>query len=148
MKSDVQIGDNRLVITRIFDAPRERVFAAWKSADKVQQWWGCRMTTKVQSVIDFRPGGSFTHKQHMEGMGELVLTGTYDEIVEPEKIAYHAEFAGASTRVTIEFIQLGNQTKLILTQDGFPKPEFSQHVAQGTTESLDKLEELLVRHAA
>ena len=61
MKSEIKIGPNRLEMTRIFDAPRARVFAAWKEAAQVQQWWGCKMTTKVESQIDFRVGGTFSH---------------------------------------------------------------------------------------
>ena len=148
MKSEVKIGDNRLEMTRVFDAPRERVFAAWKQVEQVQKWWGCQGTTKVESQVDFRVGGSFTHKMHVEGAGEMSYTGTYDEIVEPKKIAYHMEFGQAKARVTVEFIEQGKQTKLILTQEGFPGQEFCQVVSQGLAESFDKLERVLARRAA
>jgi hypothetical protein len=45
MKSEVKVGNNRLQITRVFDAPRHLVFAFWKEADKVRQWWGCKETS-------------------------------------------------------------------------------------------------------
>ena len=60
MKSEVKITGNRLQITRIFDAPRERVFAAWTERDLLQQWSGCKEATKVEIEMDFRVGGSFT----------------------------------------------------------------------------------------
>jgi hypothetical protein len=47
--------------------------------------------------------------------------------------------------VVVEFIELENgaQTKMVMTQVGFPAPKLCQMVSQGTTESLDKLESLL-----
>jgi hypothetical protein len=43
----------------------------------------------------------------------------------------------------VEFIEQGDQTKLVLTQDGFPDPNLCKMVSQGTMEALDKLELLL-----
>jgi len=143
MKSEVKIGKNRLEMTRIFDAPRERVFAAWKEVAKVQQWWGCKMTTRVESEIDFRVGGSFSHKMHIEGVGDMVYTGAFDEIVEPERIVYHANFGPMTARITVEFIDLGEQTKMILTQEGFPSQEICGFVSEGFTAAFDRLEEVL-----
>ena len=59
MKSDVKITGNRLQITRMFDAPRERVFAAWKTREMLQRWSGCKETTKNDIELDFRVGGYF-----------------------------------------------------------------------------------------
>ena len=147
MKSEVKVGNNRLQITRIFDAPRRLVFACWKDIDKVQQWWGCKETTKVDCAMDFRVGGTFTFKMQITGAGEFSYTGQYDEIVEPEKIAYHGDFGGTITRVKIEFLDQGEQTKMVLTQEGFPMQNICEMVSQGTMEAFDKLEQMLVRQA-
>ena len=148
MKSEVTIGDNRMTMTRVFDAPRERVFAAWTRADLLQRWTGCKDTTKVECTVDFRVGGSFTQKMNIKGVGEYTITGIYDEIIEPEKIVYHVNLGPATTRVTVEFIAQGSQTKLVLTQEGFPDQNLCKMVSQGTVEALDKLEEMLVAQAA
>jgi uncharacterized protein YndB with AHSA1/START domain len=148
MKSEVKVGNNRLQITRVFDAPRHFVFAFWKEADKVRQWWGCKETTKVECQVDFRVGGSFTYKMQITGAGEFSYTGQYDEIIEPAKIAYHGDFGGTITRVTVEFIEQGDQTKMVLTQEGFPAQNICEMVSQGTMEALEKLDQMLVRQAA
>ena len=148
MKSEVTIGDNRMTMTRIFDAPRERVFAAWSQADALQRWSGCKDTTKVECTMDFRVGGGFTQKMSIKEVGEYTITGVYDEIIVPEKIAYHVDLGPATTRVRVEFIAQGSQTKLVLTQEGFPDQNLCKMVSQGTAEALDKLDEMLLAQAA
>ena len=147
MKSEVKVGDNRLQITRIFNAPRSLVFAFWKDPERLQQWWGCKNTTKVDCSMDFRVGGSFTFVMQITGAGEFSYKGQYDEIIEPEKIAYHADMGGAITRVVVEFFDQGAQTKMVLNQVGFPAQNICQMVSQGTTESFDKLDSLVSTQA-
>jgi uncharacterized protein YndB with AHSA1/START domain len=143
MKSEVKVGDNQLQITRVFDAPRHLVFAFWKEVDRLQQWWGCKDTTQVECAMDFRVGGSFTCVMQIRGAGEFSYKGQYDEIIEPEKIAYHADFGPTTTRVVVEFIEQGAQTKMVLTQEGFPSQNICEMVSRGTAESFDKLEALV-----
>ncbi|MGH9746739.1 MAG: SRPBCC family protein [Candidatus Acidiferrales bacterium] len=135
-------------LTRVFGAPREKVFAAWKTPELLEQWSGCSDSTRVEVKMDFRVGGGFTQKLHIQGAGEHTIRGTYDEIIEPEKIVYHVNLGPATTRVTVEFIAQGNQTKVVLTQAGFPDENLIRIVSQGTHDSFDKLEEFLVGHAA
>jgi uncharacterized protein YndB with AHSA1/START domain len=148
MKSELKIDGTCIQITRVFDAPRERVFEAWKRPELLQHWSGCKETTKVEFTVDFRVGGSFTQKMDIEGAGKHTITGVYDEIVEPEKIAYHVNLGPATTRVVIEFIAQGRQTKVVLTQEGFPDQTIVKIVSQGTLDSLDKLDQLLLAQAA
>ena len=124
MKSEVKISGNRIQITRVFDAPRQLVFAWWTQAEKLQQWSGCKAATRCEIKMDFRVGGSFTQKMHIAGAGEFSFTGKYDEIVEPERISYHADFGQAITRVVVEFFEQGNRTRVVLTHDGFPNESF------------------------
>src|SRR5580704_16470470 len=120
MKSEVKISSKRLQMTRVFDAPRHIVFGWWASAEKLRQWSGCKGATSCEIKMDFRIGGSFTQKMQIAGAGEFSFSGTYDEIVEPERIVYRAHFGPVTTRVVVEFFELGNGTKLVLTHEGFP----------------------------
>ncbi|MGA9355185.1 MAG: SRPBCC domain-containing protein [Terriglobales bacterium] len=145
MKSEVIVGDNRLQMTRIFDAPPALVFAFWNQVDRLEQWWGCKETASANCTIDFRVGGSFVCVMQLS-TGEFTYTGIYDEIVEPEKIAWHADFGPTTTRVVVEFIDLQNaRTKLVLTQVGFPNHALCENVSRGTNDSFDKLDSLLAR---
>jgi uncharacterized protein YndB with AHSA1/START domain len=143
MKSEVKMSGNRLQITRLFDAPRAVVFAYWTHTDKLQQWSGCKDATKVEIQADLRPGGSFTQKMQIAGAGEYTFTGRYEEIIEPERIVYTANMGPAMIRVTIEFFDEGEGTKVVVTQEGFPDPKLGQIVSQGMSESFEKLDELL-----
>ena len=86
----------RMVITRIFDAPRELVWKAWTDPKYVMQWWGPKGFTAPVCKMDFRVGGKFLWC--MKGPdGEVVgwNGGEYFEIVEHEKIVYSMYFADA-----------------------------------------------------
>ena len=102
---------------------------------------------EVRDRNGFSWGGSFTQKMHIAGAGEFSFTGRYDEIVEPERISYHADFGQAITRVVVEFFEQGNRTRVVLTHDGFPNEGFCKTVSEGTTESLDKLASMLADQA-
>jgi uncharacterized protein YndB with AHSA1/START domain len=143
MKSEVKMHGDRLQITRIFDAPRAVVFAYWTQTEKLQRWTGCKDATKVEIQADVRPGGSFTQKMQIAGAGEYTFTGTYEEIVEAERIVYTAKMGPGTIRVKIEFFDEGKGTKVVVTQEGFPDPKLGQIVSQGMTESFQKLDELL-----
>jgi len=147
MKSEVNISGNRLQITRVFDAPRQLVFSFWTQAEKIQQWSSCKDAVKCEMVMDFRVGGSFTQKIQLAVHGKLCefsVSGTYEEIVEPERIVYSADFGNFSTRVMVEFFEQVKGTKVVLTHEGCPDDSFCKNVSQGTSESLDKLDAVLM----
>jgi uncharacterized protein YndB with AHSA1/START domain len=147
MKSEVKTSANRLQITRVFDAPREKVFAYWTQPEKLQQWSGCKDATKVEIQADLWAGGSFTQKMQIAGKGEYTFAGRYEEIIAPERIVYTANMGPAVIRVTIDFFDEGEGTKVVVTQEGFPDPKLGQIVSQGMNESFEKLDELLAVHS-
>lgn len=153
MNSDVKITGNRVQITRTFNAPRERVFAAFADPAKLQRWTGCKDAVNVECQADFRVGGSFTTKMHIGGHAncDCTFTGTFEEIVEPQKISYQIDFINpipAKSRVTLEFFAEGPQrTRMIFVQEGLPAG-IIPFVQQGLLESFDKLDGVLASHAA
>src|SRR5580658_47199 len=136
MKSEVSISGNRLRITRVFEAPRRRVFGWWTTAEKLRQWSGCKEATRCEVEMDFRVGGSFSQTMQIAGAGEFTHRGTYEEIVEPERIVYSAHFGPVVARVTVEFLEQGADTKVIVTHEGPLNEMFFQTVSQGAAESL------------
>jgi len=78
-------------ITRYFDAPRERVWAAWTKPGELAKWWGKRgWTAQVETIVmDVRPGGAFKVVTiHDEDGRTMVNEGVYREVVEPERLSF------------------------------------------------------------
>jgi uncharacterized protein YndB with AHSA1/START domain len=146
MKSDVEISGRRLQVTRTFQAPRAQVFGWWANAEKLQQWSRCKEAIACEVQMDFRVGGSFTQTMRLMVHGqecEHRVTGVYLEIVAPEKIVYQGDFGFFTARVTVEFFEQGDQTRVMLTNDGCSDEFMRGNVSKGTSESFDILEAAL-----
>ena len=58
-KHTMETPGRKIVMTRVFDAPRELVFDAHSSCEHMSHWWGPRKYEVVTCEIDFRPGGTW-----------------------------------------------------------------------------------------
>src|SRR5437773_9992095 len=72
-----------LVLTRVFDAPREVVFRAWTDPERLAQWWGPRGFTNPRCEWDARPGGAI----------RVDMTGPMGRV-----IPWAASFTGSASR--------------------------------------------------
>src|SRR3990167_8452907 len=74
------------VISRTFDAPRDKVWKAWTERERLKQWFGPKGFTMPTCKLDLKPGGIFhyclTTPQGQEIWGKWV----FREIVAPERI--------------------------------------------------------------
>jgi uncharacterized protein YndB with AHSA1/START domain len=86
----------RMVITRVFDAPRALVWEAWTNPKYVMQWWGPTGFTVPFCKIDFRVGGKFLCCMKSPDGQEGWNGGEYHEIVPHEKIVYSLYFADSN----------------------------------------------------
>ena len=77
-----------LTMTRVFDAPREIVFAAWTDPKQVAQWWGPTGFTNPVCELDVRPGGAILIHMRAPDGTIYPMTGVYKEIVPPERIVF------------------------------------------------------------
>jgi uncharacterized protein YndB with AHSA1/START domain len=81
-----------MVITRVFDAPIEKVWNAFADGEQVKKWWGPQGFTAPVVKMDFREGG--TSLVCMSGYGmEIYNTWSYEKIVPNERIEYLLAFA-------------------------------------------------------
>lgn len=86
----------RMVVTRIFDAPRELVWKAWTDPNYIMQWWGPKGFTAPVCKMDFRVGGKFLCCMRSPDGQEFWNAGEYHEIVPNEKIVSSMYFADAN----------------------------------------------------
>ena len=94
-----KITDNateRMVVTRVFNAPRELVWKAWTDPIYVMQWWGPAGFTAPVCRMDFRVGGKFLCCMQAPDGQEFWNAGEYHEIVLHEKIVSSMYFSDAN----------------------------------------------------
>ncbi|MGB7189711.1 MAG: SRPBCC domain-containing protein [Acidobacteriaceae bacterium] len=84
-----------MVVSRVFDAPRELVWKAWTDPKYVMQWWGPKGFTAPFCEMDFRVGGTFRCCMRTPDGQEFWNAGEYHEIVPHEKIVSSMYFSDA-----------------------------------------------------
>jgi uncharacterized protein YndB with AHSA1/START domain len=128
-----------IVVTRVFDAPRERVWRAWTEPAELARWWGKRgWTTPPDSVtMDVRPGGEFSLLSVSDEDGsEMRVDTTYREIVPPERLSF-----GEAT-VTLTDLG-GGRTEMIFRTTTEMTDEIRRRAAGGLASAFDRLAEQL-----
>src|ERR1043165_10303824 len=95
-------SDREILLTRVFDAPRDLVFEAHSKPEHVRRWWGPARYEMVVCEMDFRPGGTWRFVQRGPEGDEHGFHGEYREIVRPERLAYTFEYEGAPGHVSLE----------------------------------------------
>jgi uncharacterized protein YndB with AHSA1/START domain len=153
MSKDTQrveaVGDREIRIERTFDAPRDRVFAAYTDPELIPRWWGPREYTTRVVKMDVRAGGDW-HFVHEGGGVDHEFRGTYREVSAPERIVQTFEWLGMPGHVsveTVEFEDLGDRTRIVATSI-FHTPEerdgtIASGMESGLTETYDRLDEVL-----
>ncbi|MEP6703321.1 MAG: SRPBCC domain-containing protein [Acidobacteriota bacterium] len=135
-----------LVITRIFDAPRETVFEAWTNAEHLIQWFGPSDFTLPFCEIDFRVGGSYRFCMRSPEGEDHWVWGEYREIVEPGRLVFtwNREDASGkiwtSTVVDLTFIDLESKTEFTLRQGTFETVPFCEEHSVGWNQAIDRLD--------
>lgn len=92
---------NPFIISRTFDAPRDRVWKAWTERERLMQWFGPKGFTMPSAKVDLRPGGIFHYCLRSPDGKEMWGKFIYREIVAPERIVlvnYFSDEAGGITR--------------------------------------------------
>ena len=95
-------SDREILITRVFEAPRELVWQAWTDPDAISQWWGPVGFTTTTHSRDMRPGGVWAFTMHGPDGGDYRNRITYDEIVPGERLVYHHGGDEQTVQVTFQ----------------------------------------------
>ena len=136
----------------MFNAPRDRVFAAYTDPKLIPEWWGQREATTVVDQMDVRDGGSWRFVTRNADGSEDGFRGTYREVAPPERIVQTFEWEGMPGHVCVEtavFEDLGDRTKVTTTslfhtteeRDGM----LGSGMEHGMNETYARLDELLAR---
>ncbi|MBA3552883.1 MAG: SRPBCC family protein [Actinobacteria bacterium] len=97
-------SDREIVMTRVFDAPRDLVFEAHSSCEHMSNWWGPRKYEFSSCEMDFRPGGTW-RIVHRGPEGEIpAFRGEFREIVRPERLVWTFEWEGMPGHISVETV--------------------------------------------
>jgi uncharacterized protein YndB with AHSA1/START domain len=151
--------DREIVLTRVFDAPRQLVWEAMTRPELLQRWLlGAPGWSMVACENDPQVGGAFRHVWHGPGGTEMAMHGIYREVVPPERLVRTESFefgcaAQAGEQVgTLVLAELAGKTTLTLTVL-YPSKEardatIASGMEHGVAAGYDRLDELLVSTAA
>ena len=149
MNTEIKFEDGNLIVTRIYDAPRDLVFEAWIETDKLQKWWGCAQCVGVRSEVEPKLGGKYNHHMTIEGVEQEVPdNSTIVEFDPPKKLAYQTDLPhdpNTKMVVSVEFTEVDEGTKVVLIHSGIPDIkvegdfELRQIVQAGWTAAFEKL---------
>ncbi len=142
----VTTSEQDVLITRIFDAPREQVFKAWTDPDEVAAWYGPEhMDIPREKVrIDPRVGGRWEVTMVQRGGGtEFAIAYEILELIEPELIVMRSDpmpDAGMHQPVVVrvELHDHGTKTRMTLSDGPYP-PAGRGHAEAGYQAALDEL---------
>ena len=144
-------SDTEILITRMFDAPRDLVFEAHSSCEHMRNWWGPRRYEVAECEIDFRPGGKWhiLHRGDESGQ-DHPFYGEFREIVPPERIVWTFEWGGAPGHVSVETLTLeerdgGTLLKGVSVFDSKEDRDgmLQSGMEEGAAETYDRLDEYL-----
>jgi uncharacterized protein YndB with AHSA1/START domain/DNA-binding transcriptional ArsR family regulator len=142
--------DPGITITRVFDAPRERVWKEWTEPERFSDWFGGPESDVPLSTVsmDVRPGGALSLTMFFEpGPREIHWTGEYREVVELERLVFTiSDQAGddAYELITVVLTDLGDgRTEMFFEQRGVMSAEQYKHAEQGWGGFFDRIAERL-----
>ena len=125
-------SDREIVMSRVFDAPRELVFEAHSSCEHMSNWWGPRKYEIASCEIDFRPGGEWRIVHRGPGGEEHGFHGEFREILRPERIVWTFEYEGMPGHVSVETLTLEDRDGML-----------ESGMESGAAESYDRLDAYL-----
>ena len=143
-------SEREIVLSRLFDAPRELVFEVLSKPEHIRRWWGVRSDTMTVCEVDFRVGGKWRFVLSGAEGGGCAFRGEYREIERPERVVQTSEFEEMPGHISLETMtlheHLGRTTMTVTCvfdsredRDGM----LGSGMEEGVGESYDRMEELL-----
>lgn len=142
------VQDDELLIERIFDAPRDLVFAVWTQPEHLMRWWGPKSFTPLAVEQDFRVGGAYRFGMLSAQGREVWKSGVYQEIVPNERIVMTLRWDDGAWEVdnlvTVTFLAMASgRTLLRFHQTPFKTLAARDAHIEGWASLFDKLNSYL-----
>jgi len=150
-KNNIDTASRELVISRVFNAPRELVWKVWTEPEHIKQWWGPNGFTNTIFQMDVKPGGVWDFIMHGPDGTDYKNKSVYKEVVKYEKLVYD-HVSGPKFQFTVTFKEQGKKT-LISIQMLFETVELRDQTVktfkadEGLRQNMEKLEVYLEKIA-
>ncbi len=144
--------DREIVLSRVFEAPRELVFRAWTEKEHLTRWFGPKDFTTTTHEIDVRVGGRWRFEFRGPDGKRYDNRVVFLEISPPERLVFDhgsdKDDDPGRFRVTITFDEQSNKKTVVTLRQLHPtKAQRDAGIGFGAVEigysTLDKLEEFL-----
>jgi uncharacterized protein YndB with AHSA1/START domain len=138
MTTPTNTAAHELVLTRVFDAPREQVYRCWTDPNLMKQWFAPHPVTITKIEQDLRPGGAANITMRMPDGQEFPNPGIYLEIVPNQRIVFTDAF-------TVGYIPAGEPFMVaeVTFEDAGPgKTRYTAKARHWTAEAKAKHEQM------
>jgi uncharacterized protein YndB with AHSA1/START domain len=138
--------DREIVITRLIDAPRAKVWEAWTTPEHLARWWGPNGFTITTRSFDFTEGGTWRFVMHGPDGRDYPNHIVFTKIVEHERIDHNhgADDGIVQFHAMISFMEKEGKTEIVM-RSVFPTKEardfvIKEHNAiEGGTQTIARL---------
>lgn len=130
-------SDRELVLTRLIDAPRERLFRAWTDPELLKQWFAPLPYTTPVAELDVRPGGSNLIVMRGPDGKDMPNRGVYLEVVPNERLVLTDAFTKAWEPSAKPFM-----TVILTFEDEGGKTRYSARVCHATAADREAHEKM------
>jgi uncharacterized protein YndB with AHSA1/START domain len=144
------VAEAGITITRIFDAPRERLWREWTEPERFADWYGgAEAEIPVSTVtMDVREGGAWRATMfYGPDRREIHWKGEYREVIEPERLVFTVSDQPGEDDyelVTVVLTDLGDgRTEMLFQQRGRMSAEQYKRAGEGWTSFFDRMAEHL-----
>jgi uncharacterized protein YndB with AHSA1/START domain len=141
-------GEAGITITRVFDAPRDRLWREWIEPERFADWFGGPASEVPLATVsmDVRPGGLWRATMLAE-RGEIQWKGEFREVVEPERLVFTVSDQPGDERyelVIVVLTDLGDgRTEMRFEQRGHMAAKQYEAAGEGWSSFFDRIDERL-----
>ena len=130
-------GERDLILTRIIDAPREKLYRAWTEPELLKQWFAPAPYTTPHVELDVRVGGANTVVMRSPDGNDIPCGGVYLEVVPNQRLVFTDAYTSAWEPSAKPFM-----TVILTFDDEGGKTRYTARVRHWTTEDRETHEKM------
>ena len=142
---DPKSGDATIIMTRMFDAPIEKVWECFTRPEHVKVWFGGAGFANPVCEMDVRTGGGYSVTFKSDDSSPMTFFGKYLEVTPPSRLVWTNDEGDQGAVTTVTFEEEDGRTRLVL-QELYPSKQALDEEggsADGLPEQFEQLDELL-----